>query len=388
MSRGKPAASQLDIVNGILGSLDSYVTEAGLDARNYGVLDGLKETKKLFSDLLDIPMEKIIIGGNSSLNLIYDTFARLYMYGSQGQTPWGKLDKVRILCPCPGYDRHFAIIEKLGFEMIVVPTDENGPDMDMVEKLVKEDESIKGLICVPLYSNPTGIVFSDDVIERLSKMETKAKDFKIFWDNAYGVHHIYKENKILDIFKTCEKYGNEDRVYYFFSTSKITYPGAGVALMAASENMVKEALSVLTVQTIGYDKLNQLRTVQYFKNADNIKKHMAKLAEELKPKFDAVLEKLDKEFTGSGLLRWTKPEGGYFVAVDTLEGCAKEAVRLTKEAGVVLTGAGATYPYKNDPKDTNIRIAPTYPPVEELKKAMEIFCVSVKLASVNKLLEK
>lgn len=387
MSRGKPAGSQLDLNNGILNTLDNYITEDGLDARNYGVLDGIPEAKKLFSDLLAIPQEKIIIGGNSSLNLMYDTFVRLFLFGTQGHTPWSQLKKVKFLCPSPGYDRHFAICEDLGVEMIIVPMHEDGPDMDYVEKLVKEDEDIKGIWCVPLYSNPQGICYSDETVERLARMETAAPDFRIFWDNAYGVHHIYKEQVLKDIFKEVEKYGHEDRVYYFFSTSKITFPGAGVALIATSLSNVAEIKKHMSIQTIGHDKLNQLRTVNYFKDAEGIRTHMKALAEELKPKFDIVLKTLEKELEGTGLATWTKPDGGYFIAVDTLEGCAKETVALAKEAGVVLTGAGATFPYKMDPADRNIRIAPTYPTLEELTVAISLLCVCVKLAGVNRLLE-
>ena len=386
MSRGKPAGTQLDLNNDILKSLDTYITKEGLDARNYGVLDGIPEAKKLFSDLLGIRGEQIIIGGNSSLNLMYDTFVRLFLFGTRGNTPWCKLDKVKFLCPSPGYDRHFAICEDLGIEMITVPMHEEGPDMDYVESLVKEDDSIKGIWCVPLYSNPQGICYSDETVERLAKMETAAKDFRIFWDNAYGVHHIYEEKQLKDIFEVAKAFGHEDRVYYFFSTSKITFPGAGVALMAASGANIAEIKKHMGVQTIGHDKLNQLRTVHYFKDADGIRRHMKKLGDELRPKFDIVLTTLEKELAGTGLLSWTKPNGGYFVAVDTLEGCAKETVALAKKAGVTLTGAGATFPYGNDPKDQNIRLAPSYPTLEELKVAIELFCVCVKLAGVNKLL--
>lgn len=387
MSRGKPAGSQLDVTNGILDALESYITEDGLDARNYGVLDGIPEAKRLFSELLNIPAEKIIIGGNSSLNLMYDTMVRLMLFGTQGHTPWSKLPVVKFLCPSPGYDRHFAICEDLGIEMITIPMKEDGPDMELVEDLVAHDESIKGIWCVPLYSNPQGVCYSEEVVARLGAMKTAAPDFRIFWDNAYGVHHIYSEEKLADIFEVTEKAGNENRVYYFFSTSKITFPGAGVALMASSLSNVAEIKKHMGIQTIGHDKINQLRTVHYFKNADGVRLHMKKLAEELKPKFDIVLTTLEKELAGTGLASWTKPLGGYFVAVDTYEGCAKETVALAKEAGVIMTNAGATFPYKKDLHDRNIRIAPTYPTVEELQTAMELFCVCVKLAGVNKLLE-
>lgn len=386
MSRGKPASTQLDLNNDILSTLETYITEDGTDARNYGVLDGLSEAKKLFFELLNIAPANMIIGGNSSLNLMYDAMTRLFLFGTEGERPWCQLDQVKFLCPSPGYDRHFAICEDLGIEMITVPMHEDGPDMDYIESLVKEDASIKGIWCVPLYSNPQGICYSDEVVERLASMKTAAKDFRIFWDNAYGVHHIYDEVKLKDIFEAARAAGNENRVYYFFSTSKITFPGAGVALIASSLSNIAEIKKHMSIQTIGHDKLNQLRTVNYFKNAEGIRTHMKKLGNELRPKFEIVLNTLEKELAGTGLLSWTKPQGGYFVAVDTLPGCAKETVRLAKEAGVVLTGAGATFPYQNDPQDRNIRIAPTYPTVEELQKAMELFCVCVKLAGVNRLL--
>lgn len=387
MSRGKPAPTQLDITNDLLGSLEEYTTKEGLDARNYGVLDGIPEMKKIFSDLTGIEEKNIIVGGNSSLNLMYDSFTRLFLFGALGNTPWCKLEKVKFLCPAPGYDRHFAICEDLGVEMITVPMLQDGPDMDVVEELAAKDDSIKGIWCVPLYSNPQGICYSDETVKRLASMKTAASDFRIFWDNAYGVHPIFEEVSLLDIFTEAKKAGNEDRIMYFFSTSKITFPGAGVAMMAASDANIKEIKSHMTVQTIGHDKLNQLRHVKYFKNAENVKAHMAKLAEELKPKFSLVLEKLDKELKDTGLASWCSPKGGYFIALDTLEGCAKETVRLAKEAGVVMTGAGATFPYKKDPKDSNIRIAPTYPSLDELSQAIELFCLCVKLAGVNKLLE-
>lgn len=385
MSRGKPAGSQLDLTNAVLDKLDTFKTEAGVDARNYGGLDGIPEAKKLFSELLSIPEEKLIIGGNSSLNMMYDTIVRFMLFGTCGATPWCKLPKIKFLCPAPGYDRHFAICEDLGIEMITIPMHEDGPDMDMVEQLVANDDSIKGIWCVPLYSNPQGICYSDKVVERLASMKAAA-DFRIFWDNAYGVHHIYSEEKLADIFAATEKAGNPDRVVYFFSTSKITFPGAGVALLASSLNNVAEFKKHMTIQTIGPDKLNQLRTVKFLKNAEGVRAHMRKLADELKPKFDIVLNTLNKELADTGLATWTNPKGGYFVAIDTLDNCAKETVRLAKEAGVVMTGAGATFPYKKDPRDRNIRIAPTYPTAAELQTAMDLFCICVKLAGVNQLI--
>ncbi len=386
MSRGKPAGTQLDLTNGVLDALDNYKTADGTDARNYGLLDGIPEAKALFSELLNIPKEKLIIGGNSSLNMMYDSVVRLYIFGTHGHTPWGKLPKIKFLCPSPGYDRHFGICEDLGIEMITIPMLEDGPDMDMVEKLAAEDDLVKGIWCVPLYSNPQGICYSDKVVERLASMKA-APDFRIFWDNAYGVHHIYSEEKVADIFEACEKAGNPDRPIYFFSTSKITFPGAGVALLASSVSNIAEIKKHMSIQTIGPDKLNQLRTIRYLKNADGVREHMKKLAAELRPKFDIVLNTLQRELGGTGLATWTKPKGGYFIAIDTLDNCAKETVDLAKKAGVVLTGAGATFPYKRDPRDRNIRIAPTYPTVGELQKAIELFCVCVKLAGVNKLLE-
>lgn len=387
MSRGKPSSEQLDQSNGIMSVLDDYKLENGIDARNYGILDGIPEAKRLFSDLLRIPSANIIIGGNSSLNLMYDTIARFMLFGSLGSTPWCRLPKVKWLCPSPGYDRHFSVTESMGIEMIPVPMTVDGPDMDMVERLAAEDETIKGMWCVPLYSNPQGICYSADTITRLCSMKTAAKDFRIMWDNAYGVHDIYEKIRLKDVFVTAKEYHNEDRIMYYFSTSKITFPGAGVALLAASEKNIAEIKKHMTVQTIGYDKLNQLRHVKYFGTADGIRTHMQKLAASLRPKFDVVLKTLEREIGDSGFATWMEPKGGYFVAVDTLPGCAKETVALAREAGVILTSAGATYPYGNDPQDSNIRIAPSYPTIEELQQAMDLFCLCVKLAGVNKLLE-
>ena len=388
MSRGKPAGTQLDLTNKLLNTtLTTWTTEDGMDVRNYGGLTGIPEARKLFSDLLDIPADRIIVGGNSSLNLMYDNMVRHMLFGTHGCKPWSKLETVRFLCPAPGYDRHFAICEELGIEMIPVPMTENGPDMDIVEQLAASDDSIKGIWCVPLYSNPQGICYSDETVDRLAGMKAAA-DFRIFWDNAYGVHHIYSERRVKDIFAACETAGNPDRAYYFFSTSKITFPGAGISMIASSPANLEEVKKHMGIQTIGYDKINQLRTVVFLKDAEGVRAHMRALAEELRPKFDVVLETLDRELGGSGLAVWQKPEGGYFVAVDTLDGCAKTVVRLAKEAGVTLTGAGATFPCKKDPQDRNIRLAPTYPSYDELKLAIELFCICVKRAGVNKLLEK
>lgn len=389
MSRGNPSVEQLDLSNGILTvPMDNYITAEGVDVRNYGILDGIKEAKKLFSDLLDIKEKNIIIGGNSSLNLIYDAFVRLYIFGKLGSTPWGKLDKVKIICPVPGYDRHFTICEEFGFEMISVPFTPEGLDMDAIEKLVAEDESIKGIICVPMYSNPTGFCFRDTTVERLVSMKTAAEDFTIFWDNAYAIHHIYKERQIKNIFELAEQYGTSDRVLYFFSTSKVVFPGSGVAIVASGDNYIEEVKKHFGKQTIGYNKINQLRTYNFFKNADGIREHMKKLGAILRTKFDLVLNTLDKEFGENGILTWSKPDGGYFITAYTLEGCAKETVRLAAECGLILTPAGACFPYGNDPCDNTIRIAPSYPNLGALQNAADVFCICVKLATIKKLLDK
>ena len=386
MSRGKPAPSQIDYSNKMLETMTDFHTEAGMDVRNYGVLDGIPDMKQLFSELLDIPADQLIVGGNASLNLMFDAMMRLYVFGTMGEKPWGQLEKVKFLCPSPGYDRHFSISQTLGMEMIPIKMTNAGPDMDQVEKLVAEDDSIKGIWCVPKYSNPQGICYSDETVERLASMKTAAKDFKIFWDNAYGVHWVFEDVKVKDILKESEKAGNPNRPYYFFSTSKISFPGAGVSLVAASKENIAEIKKIMGSQTIGFDKINQLRHVQFFQNADGVRKHMEVLAQCMRPKFETVLKTLENELGGSELITWENPKGGYFVSVDVLPGCAKEVVRLAKEAGVVLTGAGATYPLGQDPQDSNLRIAPSYPTVEELQKAMDLFCVCVKKAGVEKLL--
>ena len=386
MSRGKPSGSQLDLTNGILDRLDGYMVEGGIDARNYGCLEGIHEARKLFSELLGIPRDRLMIGGNSSLNMMYDTIVRHWVFGTHGHTPWGRLPVVKFLCPCPGYDRHFAICEDLGIEMIPVPMTANGPDMDMVEQIAGSDDAVKGIWCVPLYSNPQGVCYSDETVDRLASMRTAAPDFRIFWDNAYGVHHIYEECKLKDIFASAEAAGNPERVYYFFSTSKITFPGAGVALLATGPGNFAELKHHMSIQTIGPDKLNQLRTVRYLKSAEGVREHMRVLARELRPKFDLVLDTLERELGGTGLASWIRPKGGYFIALDTLPGCATTVIGLAKDAGVKLTGPGSTFPLHHDPLDRNIRIAPSYPPLDELKTAIELFCVCVKLAGIRKLL--
>ena len=363
------------------------LTSDGIDCRNYGCLTGIHDAKVLFGDLLGVKEEELIIGGNSSLAMMFDTVSRAMTHGLYGsEKPWGKYDKVKFLCPVPGYDRHFAICESFGIEMINIPMHSDGPDMDMIEKLVSEDETVKGIWCVPLYSNPDGIAYSDETVKRFANLSPKASDFRIFWDNAYCVHHLTDTpDKILNIFDECKKTGKEDMVLIFASTSKISFSGAGVAIMAGSVNNMNQITKLMGIQCISYDKINQLRHVKYFKSVDGIMEHMAKHRAIIAPKFNLVLDMLDSEVGELGILEWNKPNGGYFISVNTLEGCAKRVVQLCAEAGVVLTSAGATFPYGKDPHDRNIRIAPTYPPLAELEAAMKIFCVSVKLASAENL---
>lgn len=392
MSRGKPAAQQLDLSMGIMDCLtskDTLKAENGTDCRNYGVLDGIPEAKRLMAGLMGVKSENVIVYGNASLTIMYDAISRAYTHGIMGNTPWCKLDKVKWLCPVPGYDRHFAITERFGFEMINIPMNDDGPDMDMVEKLVSSDESIKGIWCVPKYSNPGGVVYSDETVKRFAALKPAAKDFRIFWDNAYCVHHLYPEKpaQILNIIEECEKAGNPDLVYEFSSTSKISFPGSGVAAFASSANNITDVKKQLTVQTIGYDKINQLRHVKFFKDAEGIKAHMVKHADIMRPKFEMVEEVFEKELGSKGIAKWTKPMGGYFISLETLEGTAKKIVAMCKEVGLVLTPAGSTHPYKNDPKDNTIRIAPSFPTVDELKDAAQILTLCVKLASVEKILE-
>lgn len=392
MSRGKPGADQLDLSMGMLDVLDSKTalkSENGTDLRNYGVLDGIPEAKKLMADVIGTKPENVIVYGNSSLNIMYDQVARAEMFGICGNTPWCKLDKVKFLCPVPGYDRHFAITETFGIEMINIPMTENGPDMDLVEKYVNNDETVKGIWCVPKYSNPQGYVYSDETVKRFAALKPAAEDFRIFWDNSYVVHHLYEDRQaeLLDIISECEKAGNPDIVYEFASTSKVTFAGAGIAAMASSKKNLDFIRKSMTIQTIGYDKVNQYRHVKYFKDLDGIKAKMKQHADILRPKFEMVDEILTKELEGLGIGTWTKPLGGYFITFETLEGCATSVVKKAKEAGVVLTGAGAPFPYGTDPRDFVIRIAPSYPTLEELRQAAEVFVLCVKLASVEKLLE-
>lgn len=393
MSRGKPAKAQLDLSNGMMDILNSetdLVSSDGVDCRNYGILDGISDARKLLADMSEVPERNILIYGNSSLNVMFDTVARAMTHGFLGSTPWCKLDKVKFLCPVPGYDRHFGITEFFGIEMINVPLLPTGPDMDMVEKLVAEDPAIKGIWCVPKYSNPQGYTYSEETVKRFANLKPAAPDFRIYWDNAYSVHHLYDDEKdqdfLLEILDECAKAGNPDMVYKFTSTSKISFPGSGIAALAASKANLDDIRKYITVQTIGHDKLNQLRHVKFFKDLEGVHAHMKKHAAILRPKFEMVEATLEKELGGLGIGEWTTPKGGYFISFESLDGCAKKIVAMAKEAGVVMTGAGATYPYGKDPKDSNIRIAPSFPPIEELEKAAQVFVVCVKLASVEKLL--
>jgi DNA-binding transcriptional MocR family regulator len=392
MTRGKPCPEQLDLCLGMLDCINSrnYVDESGTDCRNYGGIDGIPAAKTLFAEYLEVESEEIIIGGNSSLNLMHDTFMRAMVKGvSETAVPWTKLPRVRFLCPSPGYDRHFFICDYLGIEMIPVAMQTDGPDMDSIEKLVAADDSIKGIWCVPKYSNPTGAVFSDEVVDRLAAMKTKAADFRIFWDNAYTVHHLVDTPaKLKNILAACKQAGNPDRVYIFGSTSKITFAGGGLAMMASSRINIELAKKQIGFQTIGPDKLNQLRHVTFFKNMAGIEELMKKHAAILKPKFDAVQSVLTKELAGKGIANWSQPEGGYFVSIDTMGGCAAAVVKMAAEAGVKLTPAGSTYPYKSDPLDRNIRIAPSFPPLDDILAAMELVGICIQLNSVKKLMSK
>lgn len=391
MSRGKPGADQLKLSVKMLDILDAdsdVRASNGIDCRNYGLLDGIPEAKKMMAGIMQTDPENIIIYGNSSLNVMYDTVSRSFTHGVMGSTPWCKLDKVKWLCPVPGYDRHFAITEFFGVEMINIPMSEDGPDMDMVEKLVSEDDAIKGIWCVPKYSNPTGISYSDEVVRRMANLKPAAKDFRIYWDNAYAIHHLYngEQDEILEIMEECRKAGNPDMVFEFASTSKVTFPGSGIAAIAASKDNLDFIKKQMTIQTIGYDKLNQLRHVRFFKNVEGVKAHMEKHAEKLRPKFATVLDVLEKELKPTGVGSWTKPNGGYFISLDVMEGCAKKVVSMCKDAGVVLTGAGAPFPYGKDPEDKNIRIAPSFPTPEELLEASKILVICTKITAIEKLL--
>lgn len=393
MARGLPSAEQLDMEADFFDTLhpnSKFVSEMGTDCRNYGELVGIHEARKLMADMLEIDPEEVMVFGNSSLNIMYDTVARSMLMGVCGSTPWCKLDKVKFLCPVPGYDRHFAITEQFGIEMINIPMTATGPDMNMVEQYVNNDPAVKGIWCVPKYSNPQGITYSDETVRRFATLKPAAEDFRIYWDNAYAIHHLYngKEDHLIEILNECKKAGNPDMVFKFCSTSKVTFPGSGIAALGSSVKNIEFVKSIVTIQTIGHDKLNQLRHVRYFKDIEGMKKHMKKHAEIIRPKFHLVISTLTKELAPLGVGSWTNPNGGYFVSFQSLEGCAKKIVSMCKEAGVTLTGAGATYPYHKDPYDSNIRIAPTYPTIKDLEKALNVFVLCVKLASVEKLLEE
>lgn len=389
MTRGKPCSEQLDLSLGMLdGDIGkAYLARNGLDCRNYGGLDGIPAAKALFAAYMQVEPDEMILGGNSSLNMMHDAILRAMVKGMMnGATPWSQLPKVKFLCPSPGYDRHFFICEYLGIEMIPVDMFEDGPDMDQIEDLVAGDELIKGIWCVPQYSNPTGAVYSDNVVERLANMKVRAKDFRIFWDNAYAVHHLVdKPRPLKNILAACKKAGNPERALMFGSTSKISFAGAGLAMMAGSQINMEWVKNQMAFQTIGPDKLNQLRHVLFFKDIEGIMAHMKKHAAILKPKFDAVQDILERELEGKNIARLSKPQGGYFVSIDTMEGCAAEVVKKAADAGVKLTPAGSTYPYKNDPLDRNIRIAPSFPPLENVQAAMELVAICIQIVSIDKI---
>lgn len=391
MARGKPAAAQLELSLPLLDAVDAssnLFAEDGTDCRNYGVMDGIPEAKRLMAAIMDHDQNNVCVFGNSSLNIMYDLVSHGFLHGYLGNTPWRELDGVSWLCPVPGYDRHFAITELLGIKMIPVRMDENGPDMDEIEALVRKDDTIKGIWCVPQYSNPGGVTYSDETVDRLASMPCAAPDFRIFWDNAYCVHHLYETRQahVADIAEACEKAGNPNRYFKFASTSKVTFPGAGIAAVAASGDNIAEIKKRIGIQTVGYDKLNQLRHVRFFKDLQGVRVHMEKHAAIIRPKFELVARMLEDGLKDTGCASWSNPDGGYFISFEGLPNTAKRTVSLAKTAGVTMTGAGATWPYKNDPADSNIRIAPTLPPLEELEAAMEVFICCAKLAAVESLL--
>ena len=392
MSRGKPCMEQLDLSMGMMDALNSkedLTCEDGTDCRNYGVLDGIREARVLIGDMMENNPDNIIIYGNSSLNVMYDTVSRAMTHGIMGHEPWCRQGRIKFLAPVPGYDRHFAITEYFGIEMIPVPMLETGPDMDLVEKLVAEDAAIKGIWCVPKYSNPQGYSYSDETVRRFARLHPAAEDFRIFWDNAYGVHHLYdtQQDYLIEILAECKRAGHPDLVYKFASTSKVTFPGSGIAALATSPNNLEDIRMQLRHQTIGHDKVNQLRHVRFFGDIYGLTEHMRKHADILRPKFEAVEDIFEENLGGLEIGSWTKPRGGYFLSFDALDGCAKRIVEKAKKAGVTLTGAGATWPYGKDPHDSNIRIAPSYPPLEDLKTAARLFTVCVRYISIKKLLE-
>lgn len=389
MTRGKPSSEQLDLADGLLAGIEreDCFGEDGTDYRNYGLGTGTKEAKALFAEFLGVGLDEVIIGGNASLTLMYDILVGGMLFGMPGgKGPWSAEAPVKFLCPAPGYDRHFAICERLGIEMIAIDMDDNGPDMDQVEKQVAADASVKGIWCVPKYSNPTGATYSDDVVDRLANMKTAADDFRIIWDNAYAYHHLGSgPAPVKDILDTCKAAGTQDRPLLIGSTSKISFAGSGIAVMGGSVTNVKDAAEKISYATIGPDKINQIRHIKFFGNMDGLKAHMDKHAEIVAPKFAAVDKILSDKLGGKGIATWSKPEGGYFVSLDVVDGCAKEIVKLAAEAGVKMTGAGVTFPYSNDPRDRNIRIAPTLPAVDEITHAMDVLCACVELACVRKL---
>lgn len=392
MARGKPGTDQLDLsikMLDLLNSTSDMHSSTGDDCRNYGVPDGLPELRELFAGLMGLDDHNTIVGGNSSLNMMFDAISCAMTHGFAGCEPWGKQGHIKFLCPSPGYDRHFAITEYFGFEQITVPMLPTGPDMDVVEKLIATDSSIKGIWCVPKYSNPTGITYSDETVRRFATLKPAAKDFKIFWDNAYCVHDLTDTpDTLLNLWNECKKANSVDLPIFFASTSKITFPGAGVAAMGSSESNLAVLREHYSYQTIGPDKLNQLRHIYFFKDLNGVMEQMAKHRALIQPKFKTVVSNLESELGGKGVAKWTNPNGGYFISVDVMNGCAKRIVSLCKDAGVILTGAGATFPYGKDPNDSNIRLSPTCPPVAELQQAMNLFCICVQLAAAEKLLKK
>lgn len=392
LTRGKPNQAQLDLSSGMLSIISNRgdcFSASGLDCRNYGILDGLPETKKLFSDLLDIPAKNILVLGNSSLNVMYDTIVRAMLFGvAGGHEPWCRQGRIKFICPSPGYDRHFTICREMGIEMVPVKMNDDGPDMNEVYNIACSDPSVKGMWCVPKFSNPEGITYSDEVVEQIAMMKPAAPDFRIFWDNAYVVHELYDENvPLANIFELAKQYGTEDNIFYFASTSKITFPGSGLAIMAASDKNLEQIRPIIATQTIGYDKINQMRHVKFFKNADGIRAHMRLHAAILRPKFELVENKFEENLGGLGIAHWTKPRGGYFISLYVNNGCARRVYQLARSVGVTLTTAGSTYPYGRDPYDANLRIAPSYPELDELSQAIEILCSCIKLACAEKILK-
>ena len=392
LTRGKPNQAQLDLSSGMLNIISDRgdcFSASGLDCRNYGILDGLPETKKLFSDLLDIPSKNILVLGNSSLNVMYDTIVRAMLFGvAGGHEPWCRQGRIKFICPSPGYDRHFTICREMGIEMVPVKMNDDGPDMNEVYNIACSDPSVKGMWCVPKFSNPEGITYSDEVVEQIAMMKPAAPDFRIFWDNAYVVHELYDENvPLANIFELAKQYGTEDNIFYFASTSKITFPGSGLAIMAASDKNLEQIRPIIATQTIGYDKINQMRHVKFFKNADGIRAHMRLHAAILRPKFELVENKFEENLGGLGIAHWTKPRGGYFISLYVNNGCARRVYQLARSVGVTLTTAGSTYPYGRDPYDANLRIAPSYPELDELSQAIEILCSCIKVACAEKVLK-